>query len=66
MRMAKMMCHRIFDSKWQGKPNARKKRNDLYIWLAGPLDIPVNECHFGHFDMQMLKKLIESFYSLKI
>lgn len=34
MRNGKKMCHSLFDPLWQGKPKARKKRKDLYAWLA--------------------------------
>lgn len=56
MRKGKIMCHDIFDSKWRGKPKARKKRADLYKWLANELSIPVEECHFGWFDIDTLLK----------
>lgn len=56
MRKGKIMCHDIFDSKWRGKPKARKKRKDLYTWLAKKLSIPVEVCHFGWFDLDTLIK----------
>lgn len=56
MRKGKMMCHEIFDSKWKGKPKAHKKRNDLYAWLAKKMEIPVEDCHFGHFNLEQLRK----------
>lgn len=55
MRKGKMACHAIFDSKWKGKPKARKKRYDLYQWIAGQMGIPVEECHFGYFTLDQLK-----------
>lgn len=61
MRKAKMACHDIFDSKWKGKNQARKKRNEMYAWLADKLGIKVEDCHFGHFDMDML---IKAYYIL--
>lgn len=65
MRMGKMMCHDIFDSKWKGKPKARKKRNDLYIWLSKQLNIPVCDCHFGYFDLVMLRKAYKILIRIK-
>lgn len=56
MRGGKMACHGLFDALWRGKPKARKKRQDLYLWLAGKMGVPVEECHFGHFDIHQLRK----------
>ena len=56
MRKGKMACHDLFDAMWRGKPKAQKKRKDLYLWLAGKMSIPVEECHFGHFDILQLRE----------
>lgn len=56
MRAGKKMCHALFDPLWKGKPNAHKKRNDLYAWLAEQMGIPVEDCHFGYFDVAQLQK----------
>lgn len=56
MRKGKMACHAIFDKMWMGKPKARKKREDLYFWLSEKMGIPPEECHFGYFDIQQLRK----------
>lgn len=56
MRTGKKMCHALFDPLWQGKPKAHKKRNDLYSWLARKMDIPVEDCHFGYFDIDQLRR----------
>ena len=56
MRRGKMCCHELFDAMWEGQPKAHKKRNDLYKWLAGEMDIPTEECHFGYFDLVQLEK----------
>lgn len=50
------MCHALFDPLWQGKPKARKKRNDLYSWLAHEIGVPIKDCHFGYFDIHQLRK----------
>lgn len=55
MRAGKKMCHAIFDSKWKGQKKAHKKRNDLYRWLAAKMQIPIEDCHFGHFDLDQLR-----------
>ena len=56
MRTGKKMCHAIFDSFWKGKPKAGKKRHDLYCWLAHEMEIPVEDCHFGYFDIDQLRR----------
>ena len=55
MRKGKVLCHDLFDAMWRGKRKARKKRKDLYAWLADAMDIPVEECHFGYFDINQLR-----------
>lgn len=52
MREMKMKCHDIFDEMW----NTPKQRNKMYKWLAKELDIRLEDCHFGYFDMAMLNK----------
>lgn len=62
MRAMKMKCHELFDSMWKGKPSKganKNPRQKLYKWLAEELNIPVSECHFGYFDMNMLNKAYE-------
>ena len=65
MRNGKIMCHAIFDSKWKGENKANKKRGKLYGWLAKQLDIPVRDCHFGHFDIIMLRKAYRILLQIK-
>lgn len=55
MRKGKKLCHSLFDPFWRGKPKAQKKRQDLYFWLSKELDIPFEDCHFGHFDLERLR-----------
>lgn len=56
MRKWKVRCHEIFDSLWRGKSRAQRKREALYAWLAKKMNIPVEECHFGYFDLEQLKR----------
>ena len=56
MRKGKVMCQDLFDAMWKGKRKARKKRKDLYAWLADRMGIPVEECHFGYFDIHQLRR----------
>lgn len=52
MRTMKMKCHDIFDKMW----DTPKQRNKMYKWLAKELDMRLEDCHFGYFDMAMLNK----------
>lgn len=59
MRDMKMRCHDLFDAMWrniENKKEQHKARNKAYKRLARELNIPVEECHFGWFDMNMLTK----------
>lgn len=60
MRIMKMKCHKLFDEPWKKlKKNRRGRRQELYFKLAEKMDIPVSECHFGHFDMDRLNQAYE-------
>lgn len=66
MRKGKKLCHEIFDSKWKNaKSKKRKKRNDLYYWLSRRLSIPLNECHFGYFGLQTLRRAYRILLEIK-
>lgn len=52
MRHMKSLCHDVFDRMW----NDSAERTELYIELANALNIPVEECHFGYFNLSMLNK----------
>ena len=65
IRTGKQMCHSIFDSKWKGKPKAHKKRQDLYRWRAQRMDIPIDDCHFGYFDLTQLRKAYKILLEIK-
>ncbi|MBY9079539.1 hypothetical protein KIH86_03840 [Paenibacillus sp. HN-1] len=56
MRELKMKCHSLFDPVW--KLNKSIKREFAYRCLANALGIPMNECHFGWFDRDMLLKAL--------
>ena len=56
MRKWKIMCHDLFDSMWKGKVGQKRIRAQLYKKLANELGISVVECHFGWFDLPMLKR----------
>lgn len=55
MRDMKKKCHALFDETWLHAKYRRKARKAAYQKLADRLGIPVEECHFGWFDMEMLE-----------
>ena len=65
MRKGKVMCHELFDARWRGKPKAQKKRRDLYSWLAGKMELSVDDCHFGYFDIHQLRKAYRILWSIR-
>lgn len=56
LRQLKKQCHALFDPTWKAK---KIKRRQAYSILAMRIGIPVNECHFGWFDKDLLIKAIE-------
>ena len=56
MRKMKIKCHDLFDMKWLHSRNKKVARAKAYKWLANELNIPLEYCHFGYFDMDMLNK----------
>ena len=59
MREMKKKCHDLFDARWLNQKDRRTARKAEYNKLAAHLCIPVSECHFGYFDMDMLNKAYE-------
>ena len=57
MRTMKMKCHDKFDRHW--KNCGFYTRSECYEMLAREMGIPVEECHFGWFDMEHLKQAYE-------
>lgn len=60
MRSMKEKCHALFDEKWKNEGTSKlrhKARRLAYKELAEYLNIPVEECHFGYFDLEMLYKV---------
>lgn len=54
MRELKKKCHALFDPLW--KTRKVLKRSDAYYKLSRQLGIKMKDCHFGHFDTDMLNK----------
>lgn len=56
LRELKMKAHSIFDPWWKSR---RVNRYRCYSRLANEMGIDINDCHFGHFKEEQLKKAIE-------
>ena len=54
MRLLKSKCHEMFDKRWIGHTQKRRRRE--YQWLADQMGIPLDECHFGYFTKEQLLK----------
>lgn len=50
LRKAKSSAHKVFDPIWK---TGKKTRTEAYQWLAEQLDISLDECHIGMFDVDM-------------
>ena len=68
MREWKIKCHAVFDSLWQSKPEKVRKlcRKIYYEMLAEALGISISACHFGYFDIALLKQAHEILISGKL
>ncbi len=53
MKSWKISCHKLFDKLWK---EDGYKRGECYKWLADEMRIPVDECHFGYFDIPKLRQ----------
>lgn len=54
MREMKKKVHGMFDELWLHEKDRRTARTKAYAFLAEKMGIPVEECHFGYFDMDQL------------
>lgn len=54
LRKAKSAAHMTFDRIWK---EGYKSRTDAYAWLASKLEISVDACHIGMFDVDMCNKV---------
>lgn len=55
LKELKKEAHSLFDPYWQEKG---WRRGTAYRKLATKLNIPIQDCHMGHFDKDMLLKTI--------
>lgn len=53
MAEMRQKSHKLFDTLWK----TRDQRTAMYQRLADELGIPFEECHFGYFDLEQLKKV---------
>ncbi|BDR67222.1 hypothetical protein K144312032_14500 [Clostridium tetani] len=56
MKILKRCCHDLFDYTWKSR---KLTRNSAYKILSEKLGISINDCHFGHFNTDILLKAIE-------
>lgn len=59
MRKLRNYCHSLFDAVWLKESTTKKRRiarKEAYERLAKLLCVPVETCHFGWFDTDMLQK----------
>lgn len=54
LRKAKSAAHSTFDRIWK---EGYKTRTEAYAWLASVLNIKIDECHIGMFDVDMCNKV---------
>lgn len=55
-REARKNCKKPFEALWR---SGQMSRTEAYNWLAAELNIPVGECHFGWFDIEMCERARE-------
>lgn len=56
LRGWKMKAHRVFDSLWKDNHMTRR---EAYQWLADQLEINIDDCHIGMFDIETCIKTVE-------
>lgn len=55
LRLLKNEAHRQFDPLWK---SGHMTRRNAYYWLAHKLNIPVEKCHIGMFDVEDCQRTI--------
>lgn len=55
LRCLKMEAHKQFDPLWKSELMTRRQ---AYKWLSEQLNIPVEKCHIGMFDVKECQKVI--------
>jgi len=64
LREAKKKAHAVFDPLWKRKHvkdsvPKHEARHAGYSWLASRMEISVNECHIGMFDIHQCQRVVE-------
>lgn len=54
LRAMRQNAHRAFDPLWR---SGRFTRSGAYVWLAGRLGIPAQNCHIGYFDAETCRRV---------
>jgi len=54
LKTLRKQAHDLFDPFW----NSKAQRDALYKWLAKRLGIKPEDCHFGHFDKECVRRAI--------
>lgn len=57
-RAARNSAHRIFDKRWKNSKTKNARYNE-YKWLAEQLNLSIDECHIGLFDVDQCNLVIE-------
>ena len=56
LRHAKSNAHAAFDPIWK---SGRRSRKQAYLWLAKQMNISVNNCHIGMFNIAQCRRVVE-------
>lgn len=56
MREGKKLCHDLFDKLWKGPKNQGARRTLMYAHLANLMEVSIEDCHFGYFDICQLRQ----------
>ena len=57
LRYWKKQAHSKFDKLWQGGVMTRSR---AYTWLSRTLNIPLDDCHIGMFDIDQCKAVCDA------
>lgn len=55
LRRLKSEAHAAFDPVWK---KSSTTRTNAYKWLAGKMDMPVDECHIGMFSEALCEEVV--------
>lgn len=56
LRSAKRRAHMVFDPIWR---DGDLSRQEAYAWLARQMNMPLSQCHIGHFNVQQCNQAME-------